>query len=124
MIYNFLFCFLAIVEFFEPSEARIAFTRLAYTKFKSLPLYLEWAPDNSFASDLKKVDTSSSGAKQNKSSEVEKKEMQNEIENKKDEKKNNDDDEDEDDDEPEPDTTLFVKNLNFSTTDEDLKNVN
>lgn len=112
----------AIVEFFEPSEARIAFTRLAYTKFKSLPLYLEWAPDNSFASHLKKVDTSSSAAKQNKSSEVEKKEMQNEIENKKDEKKNNDDDEDEDDDEPEPDTTLFVKNLNFSTTDEDLKN--
>ncbi|XP_043461012.1 probable RNA-binding protein 19 [Leptopilina heterotoma] len=112
----------AIVEFFEPSEARIAFTRLAYTKFKSLPLYLEWAPDNSFANDLKKLDSSSNAAKQNKSKEDDKKQVQNEIGNAKEEKKNNDDDEDEDDDEPEPDTTLFVKNLNFSTIDEDLKN--
>lgn len=33
-----------IVEFIEPSEARKAFTRLAYTRFKHIPLYLEWAP--------------------------------------------------------------------------------
>jgi multiple RNA-binding domain-containing protein 1 len=36
------------VEFLEPSEAKTAFTKLAYTKFKHLPLYLEWAPSDTF----------------------------------------------------------------------------
>ncbi|XP_051176560.1 probable RNA-binding protein 19 [Leptopilina boulardi] len=113
----------AIVEFFEPSEARIAFTRLAYTKFKSLPLYLEWAPDNSFANDLQKKESSSSKKiQENKSNENEKKTVKNETEIKEEVKKTDDDDDDDDEDEPEPDTTLFVKNLNFSTTDEDMKN--
>ena len=35
---------LAVLEFFEPSEARVAFKSLAYKKFKHVPLYLEWAP--------------------------------------------------------------------------------
>uniref|UniRef100_A0A1A8Q9G9 Probable RNA-binding protein 19 n=1 Tax=Nothobranchius rachovii TaxID=451742 RepID=A0A1A8Q9G9_9TELE len=34
----------AIVEFLEPTEAKRAFTRLAYSKFQHVPLYLEWAP--------------------------------------------------------------------------------
>lgn len=38
----------ALVEFLEPSEAKKAFSKLAYSKFKSLPLYLEWAPENTF----------------------------------------------------------------------------
>lgn len=38
----------AIIEFLEPSEAKKAFSKLAYTKFKNLPLYLEWAPENTF----------------------------------------------------------------------------
>ena len=102
--------FSAIVEFFEPSEARKAFTKLAYSKFKNLPLYLEWAPDNSLTSSNAsgKVDT---GSKKGD-------ELQNEA---KVEKKEEEDDED--DEEPEPDTTIFVKNLNFSTSDEELKKV-
>jgi hypothetical protein len=40
--------FTGIVEFLEPSEAKTAFTKLAYTKFKHLPLYLEWAPSDTF----------------------------------------------------------------------------
>ena len=40
--------FTALVEFLEPSEAKAAFTKLAYTKFKHLPLYLEWAPSDTF----------------------------------------------------------------------------
>ena len=36
----------ALVEFAEPSHARLAFSKLAYTSFKHLPLYLEWAPAN------------------------------------------------------------------------------
>ena len=45
---NFYFFVIAIVEFLDPSEARTAFTKLAYTKFKHLPLYLEWAPEDTF----------------------------------------------------------------------------
>jgi len=40
----------AIIEFDDPSEAKTAFTKLAYTKFKHLPLYLEWAPEETFTS--------------------------------------------------------------------------
>ena len=36
------------MEFLEPSEAKTAFTKLAYSKFKHLPLYLEWAPSDTF----------------------------------------------------------------------------
>lgn len=42
------------MEFLEPSEAKAAFTKLAYTKFKHLPLYLEWAASDTFTSPLSK----------------------------------------------------------------------
>ncbi|XP_045462313.1 probable RNA-binding protein 19 [Harmonia axyridis] len=92
----------AIVEFEEAAEARKAFKRLAYSKFKNMPLYLEWAPEDS-------LKEKSIQQKETKTQEKTKKEevIQNEMS--------------EDDEEPEPDTTLFVKNLNFKTTDEDLK---
>ena len=35
----------AIIEYSAPGEARKAFKKLAYTKFKHVPLYLEWAPE-------------------------------------------------------------------------------
>ena len=38
----------AIVEFLEPTEAKIAFRKIAYSKFRHMPLYLEWAPVNVF----------------------------------------------------------------------------
>lgn len=37
-----------LVEFVQNSEAKTAFRQLAYSKFKHLPLYLEWAPDKVF----------------------------------------------------------------------------
>ncbi|XP_065867175.1 multiple RNA-binding domain-containing protein 1-like [Euphorbia lathyris] len=37
---------LALVVFLEPSEARSAFKGLAYKRYKDAPLYLEWAPSN------------------------------------------------------------------------------
>lgn len=40
------------MEFVEPSEARTAFKRLAYSKFKTSPLYLEWAPDDTFVQNV------------------------------------------------------------------------
>ncbi|KAI8921384.1 hypothetical protein DFJ77DRAFT_161675 [Powellomyces hirtus] len=42
---------IALVEFQHLNEAKSAFSRLAYTKFKHLPLYLEWAPIDTFTSD-------------------------------------------------------------------------
>ncbi|KAF3850875.1 hypothetical protein F7725_012647 [Dissostichus mawsoni] len=38
----------AIIEFLESTEAKRAFTRLAYSKFQHIPLYLEWAPVDVF----------------------------------------------------------------------------
>uniref|UniRef100_K3WZ46 RRM domain-containing protein n=1 Tax=Globisporangium ultimum (strain ATCC 200006 / CBS 805.95 / DAOM BR144) TaxID=431595 RepID=K3WZ46_GLOUD len=42
---------LALVEFFEPTEARKAFRSLAYKKYQHVPLYLEWAPVKVFNKD-------------------------------------------------------------------------
>ena len=41
------------MEFLEPNEAKIAFQKCAYSKFKSVPLYLEWAPANIFTESFK-----------------------------------------------------------------------
>ncbi|KAJ1942278.1 Multiple RNA-binding domain-containing protein 1, partial [Linderina macrospora] len=41
---------IAIVEFLEPSEARIAFRHLAYKRIKDAPIYLERAPKEIFIS--------------------------------------------------------------------------
>lgn len=117
----------ALVEFFEPSEARKAFTRLAYTKFKHLPLYLEWAPDDSFTSELSRDAKGKNFDKINSTSisKEETGEVKTEEESVNDKDKNAeiDDEDEEDDEEPEPETTLFVKNLNFKTTEEQLKKV-
>ncbi|KAF6204118.1 hypothetical protein GE061_002458 [Apolygus lucorum] len=97
----------AIVEFVEPSEARAAFKRLAYSKFKHLPLYLEWAPDCTLKSGDEPqnlgMDGDSDEIKQEKADE----EGSDPVEN--------------DELVPEPETALFVKNLNFETTEDDLK---
>lgn len=90
----------AIVEFMEPSEAKAAFKKLAYSKFINVPLFLEWAPKDSLqAATLKKEEKITKPVEDMKDEKVE--EME----------------------EPEEGTTIFVKNLNFETTDESLKNV-
>eukprot|EP01134_Creolimax_fragrantissima_P000915 CFRG0915T1 len=85
---------IALVEFMESSEAREAFRRLAYTKFKSVPLYLEWAPEDSF--------TSGPGESLHKN-------------------KDKDDDEDVSVEMESNDCSIFVKNISFNTTDESLQ---
>ena len=42
---------IAVVEFFEPSEARSAFRHLAYKRLKDAPIYLEKAPDGLFKTE-------------------------------------------------------------------------
>lgn len=116
----------------EPSEARKAFTKLAYSKFKNLPLYLEWAPENSLGN--KNISFQNENKKKieekDKSKEVSENEANNQIKipeeskvNLQDSKAIQDTKENQQDfiEEPEPDTTLFVKNLNFETTEESFK---
>jgi multiple RNA-binding domain-containing protein 1 len=52
---------LALVEYGEPQEARSAFKTLAYKKFHHVPLYLEWAPKEIFS-----VSASEAAAARNK----------------------------------------------------------
>ncbi|BES97847.1 RNA recognition motif. (a.k.a. RRM, RBD, or RNP domain) [Nesidiocoris tenuis] len=92
----------AIVEFVEASEAKTAFRKLAYSKFKHLPLYLEWAPQCTF--EEPKTETGEVGKGEEAKEEIDRKPPA-----------------PEDDIEIEEDTALFVKNLNFETTDDDLK---
>ncbi|AWP07016.1 putative RNA-binding protein 19 isoform 3 [Scophthalmus maximus] len=90
----------AIIEFLEPPEAKRAFTRLAYSKFHHVPLYLEWAPVGVFvAAKLEPVLDKEEAVKEEKEEE---------------------EDEDEEE-ESAPGSTLFIKNLNFSTTEETLQ---
>ncbi|XP_076264018.1 putative RNA-binding protein 19 [Rhynchophorus ferrugineus] len=105
----------AIVEFLEPSEARKAFTRLAYSKFKNVPLYLEWAPEN-VLTDRKAQTTLSEESQQAKTEDLKEKDNKNP-----DHANNIEENVDSEEEEPEPDTTIFVKNLNFKTTNQGLK---
>ncbi|XP_074640760.1 putative RNA-binding protein 19 [Tubulanus polymorphus] len=99
----------AIVEFLEPTEAKTAFRRLAYTKFEHVPLYLEWAPIEVFK-------TASNTTDENMDSKT-----TDSVENTKTTEDSEKTMDDEEDSEIEPDSTVFVKGLNFDTTDETLK---
>jgi multiple RNA-binding domain-containing protein 1 len=88
-----------LVKFADPSEARKAFKKLAYSRFKHVPLYLEWAPENVFTNKVNEVVEE----KVEVVPEKEKKEI--------------------DDTPPENDTTLFIKNLNFQTNEEQIRKV-
>ncbi|XP_066187422.1 probable RNA-binding protein 19 [Sylvia atricapilla] len=108
----------AIVEFLEPSEAKQAFTSLAYSKFHYVPLYLEWAPVGVFLSP----------APQKRKAGVPGKEVAGlepgEAVKDPEEGAAQEEEEDEEEEEEEenvPGCTLFIKNLNFATTEDTLK---
>ena len=100
----------ALIDFAEAVEARSAFTKLAYTKFKNAPLYLEWAPDDAFKQPF---------VKQEEEEEVPEEVKEPVI--KEDESKESKKEEKEEEEGHEEGSTLFVKNLNFVTIDSDLK---
>ncbi|KDP32677.1 hypothetical protein JCGZ_13675 [Jatropha curcas] len=101
---------LALVVFLEPSEARAAFKGLAYKRYKDAPLYLEWAPSNVLSQSPTSI--SSEG----KNSAVGEHDAKRVILEQSVELISEDID---------PDRiesrSLFVKNLNFRTSDESLK---
>ncbi|CAG8486980.1 1639_t:CDS:10, partial [Paraglomus occultum] len=91
---------IAIIEFLHPTEARSAFTSLAYQKFKNLPLYLEKAPVNVFL-------TTPEATQPVSASDIAEPNLG----------------DDKEDLEAEAVATLFVKNLNFNTTEDELREV-
>ena len=114
----------AIVEMNDSTEAYKAFRSLAYNNFKHYPLYLEWAPHNVFK-DISEDANSDQDQNDNKEiddnqNEKEKQNNKTEIEQHKNDENKNDDEEEES--EPEEDTNLFIKNLNFETTEHSLRN--
>ncbi|XP_073257669.1 probable RNA-binding protein 19 isoform X2 [Porites lutea] len=99
----------ALVEFFEPSQAKKAFQKLAYSKFKHVPLYLEWAPLGVFSGKAEEKDLQEA----KKDEQIGKDKSKQTVEDKQ---------EDEGDDpENAKGTTVFVKNLNFNTTEDALQ---
>lgn len=90
---------MALVEFLEAVEAKRGFRNLAYKKFKHTPLYLEWAPEAALAAKSEsQSDSSKTSDKKTKASDVLAA-----------------------GDEDRSGCTLFVKNLNFDTTEKRLK---
>lgn len=103
-----------LIKFEQPSEARKAFRKLAYSKFKHLPLYLEWAPENTFKEENTVVDDKADGPKEE--------EVPEKLETASNAVDILDDD-DEEDSPPEPNTTLFMKNLNLETSDTTVRDL-
>lgn len=91
----------ALVEFTESLNARNAFKKLAYTNFKHLPLYLEWAP----------IGVLNEGQKQPPPTATPKRDAVQSGDNKGEEVG------------PSEQCTVFVKNLNFSTTEDAMKDL-
>lgn len=118
----------AVVEYVVPAEARGAFKKLAYSKFKSLPLYLEYAPVNVFryASDGSKIQVKKSeDGKETESTFAESGSTRKQKDTEEIELPNYEKDHEPIDENmvPEPETCLFVKNLDFGSTEDDLKKV-
>ena len=87
----------ALVEYSEIAHAQSAFRKLAYTKYRYTPLYLEWAP----AGSLREVDTHAASTAEEEEPTEETSEDEKQVVAM---------------------ATVFVKNLNFSTDDQSLKN--
>ncbi|XP_044491836.1 multiple RNA-binding domain-containing protein 1 isoform X3 [Mangifera indica] len=101
---------LALVVFLEPAEATAAFKGLAYKRYKGVPLYLEWAPSDV----LSQNSTSGNNGKNSAVGEHDAKRviLEQHLEGMS--------DADLDPDRVES-RSLFVKNLNFKTSDENLR---
>ncbi|KAJ6659129.1 hypothetical protein lerEdw1_019432 [Lerista edwardsae] len=109
----------AIVEFLEPTEAKRAFTKLAYSKFRHIPMFLEWAPMGVFSGPGKKQPETPDGKKEG-SEQLATGSCENE-EAKMGTVEEEEEEEDDSEDESSPGCTLFIKNLNFATTEETLQ---
>ncbi|KAG0360025.1 hypothetical protein BGZ54_009736 [Gamsiella multidivaricata] len=109
---------IAIVEFLQPSEARSAFSHLAYRRFKDTILYLEKAPVGVFTS---KYDPESKNKKAEKKAADEEEEALSKKVTSTQLMESAATAEDSQDADNLEGSTLFIKNINFKTTDAGLK---
>jgi len=109
----------ALIEYCDPLEARQAFKKLAYSKFKNAPLYLEWAPEQVFTKTLSGEPVIPKSEPEPKPKEEPKQKEKPEV--KAEEEKKEVPRAEDADDEPEPNTTLFLRNLNFKTVQETVE---
>ena len=93
---------LAVIEYSHGNDAKSAFRRLAFRRFKNVPLYLEWAP---LAAVTKDANQKPAGEEMHSDSNPALTEEAAE---------------DEEDIQVSVTPTLYVKNLNFKTTEETL----
>lgn len=98
---------IAVVQFAQPAQAKAAFARLAYRRVKDSVLFLEKAPKDLFV-NASGVESEAAAAGKGKASGVQKVSATDLLE--RDDEQANDG----------PTTSLYVRNLNFSTTTEDL----
>ena len=121
---------IAMIEFGHSTDAKRAFRKLAYRRFKHVPIYLEWAPlQAKQQKDTKSSKASSSKAPDSsQTTEIDKNERRltqnDDITSSKNMVGNSYDADDAGDNEGSNDdmsSTLYVKNLNFGTTEEILQ---
>ncbi|EFA76199.1 RNA-binding region RNP-1 domain-containing protein [Heterostelium album PN500] len=136
---------LALLEFYHVSEAKLAFQNLAYTKFHHVPLYLEWAPIGVFTKQAisledkikQREQREQEQRQQEKQQQKLEKEQQNNNKKQQQDKNNNNhnniivkqENEEVDSSKPQQQQQqqdkqtfyVFVKNLNFDTTSETLR---
>eukprot|EP01034_Spumella_vulgaris_P027596 gene27596-34340_t len=108
---------IALVDFVEPVEARAAYKGLAYRSYKHMPMYLEWAPTGVIDKDKATAATSALKAKQN---EINTKKSKAASDKQAADKKDGEEGAAVEDNLDEY-STLFIKNLNFVTTETNLK---
>ena len=104
---------MVVVDFVEPSEARAAQKGLAYRNYKHTPLYLEWAPVN--AIDRKKAAQAAAASANSKNSKKSTTAASSSGADGKHAKGA------EEEDDQQQYSSLFIKNLNFSTSEVNLR---
>lgn len=102
---------MALIDFVEPTEARAAFKGLSYRKYHNVPIYLEWAPTGII--DKGKAALARKTAAGKKSADLDEK-LNPAVKKSKEEKEKEKEDE-------ESYSTLFVKNLNFTSDEDSLR---
>ncbi|EKE39532.1 RNA recognition motif domain containing protein [Entamoeba nuttalli P19] len=130
---------LALVEFEVANDAKTAFKRLVYSRYRGIPLYLEWAPEKVF--DEEKVNKKMEEEKltqEKQSKTIQKEESQKKKEEKtkqeEDKKKQEEDKKKQEEDKTttksnqtelveEGSKTLYVKNISFKTKEDVIRKV-
>ncbi len=103
---------IALVIFANNNDAKRCFRKLAYKRFKTVPLYLEWAPLCSVEAGKDSTGSKSESNSNTTSSLSVKEKSMPQI-----------DDHEEDAESDGNTTSVYVKNLNFRTTEDTLKSI-